>query len=197
MRNAIDIIKLSKRIVAISNLKFSEQVESFAKDYDCIIRFNKGSNEKVLKKFCFYNGRIDICCLSGWKNGDFGPMIGFTDKPILFSRPKFNKKLQYLYQKIYIKQTFINNISNHTCNLSFIPWEVFVSFYDKYKYDHPTTGLIVLWFIKNYINTNIDCVNFMQDENLYNVFINKGSSKHMIALEKKILSDMNVNNYII
>lgn len=197
MKSAIDIIKSSKKIIAISNLKCTEAIESYTRDYDCIIRFNKGSNEKVLNQHSFYNKQTDICCLSGWNDGDFGHMVGFLNKPILFSRPQYDTNIKYLYKKIYVRKDFLDKINPYTRNISFINWKVFSDFYDIYSYDHPTTGLITLWYIKHYLRKNIECVNFMQDSGYYNAFIDKSSVDHNFDLEKTILEELKINNHII
>jgi hypothetical protein len=82
-------INSSTKIVAISNFDFSNEIEDYIKKYDCVIRFNCGANEMLLKKYQNTNSSIscDICVLSGFSKGFFGPIEGFRDKCILFSRP--------------------------------------------------------------------------------------------------------------
>lgn len=197
----IDISALcrNKKIIAISNYKTSKEIEDFAASYDFIIRFNKGSNEIFLNNYEFYNKRTDLCVLSGWRRGDFGPVEGFKNKNILFSRPKHEDKLQNFYKAISVCKKFENDIQKQTNEIDYIPVEIFYDLHKNYKYHHPTTGMITLYYLKKILNIDFDCINFFQDENLFNVFLNKSlkGKVHKIQIERKILEDLNIKNHLI
>ena len=189
----------AKNIVAISNYKTSREIEELSDKYDCILRFNSGANPKVLKdKNKFYNGRVDVAVLSGWNMGFFGDLNEFKDIPVLFSRPK---KDENDFQPINPSGTFLvrNNFLdkfNHN-NYAFISYQVYLDFIEKYKCIHPSSGLLTLFFIKNYLNSSIEGINFLTDEQMYNIFLNKKAHKHTFEIEKSIFSDLKIENIII
>lgn len=196
--STIDFIQNSKKIVAISNFKFSKDIEDFCSQYDCIIRFNSGSNPLILQKQSFYNGRVDVCALSGWSGGYFGSLDGFKDKKILCTRPNYlDEKYDNWYKNISIKQEFIDDIQKYTTKINYISYKIFVDFNNMYDYIHPSSGLITLFYIKKYLNTNIDCVNFFVDKTMYNYFINVPTKVHQVDKEKEIMQTLNINNIII
>lgn len=198
--NAFDIINKSNKIIAISNYEFSKEIEDYASNFDCIIRFNKGSNPISLSSQIsnVFNNRVDVCVLSGWPTGDFGPLQGFEKKIILFSRPKFEKSLTGMHRKISVGDYFLNKITKHTNNISFIPHEIFLDLHKEEKYDHPTTGFITAYYIKKFLNKQIELVNFFRQDKkkLYNCFLDKSvsSSTHNLSKESKILSDLGIKN---
>lgn len=182
----------NKKIIAVSNYAITPKTEEFISKYDCIIRFNSGSNPLVLNKYSYYNQLTDICVISGWRNANFGPMSGFKDQNILFSRPKCSEDIKYNYKYICVPQEF-ENLLKDTKSINYIPLEYFYDFYNTYNYDHPTTGLITLYYIKEKLNYEIDCLNFFIDDQLYNIFENKYSIKsHNIHIEKKILDSLRI-----
>lgn len=193
--NAINFISQSKKIIAISNYRFSKEIEEYiAADYDCILRFNIGSNLDILNKEIFFNKRVDVACLSGWRIEDFGPKSGFKNQKILVTRPKYSDNLMYRYKDIGVKPIFEKHLSAHTTNICYIPYEVCVDLYNKYNYDHPTSGLLTLYYIKNYLNENIEGINFFLGDNLYNDFSKSNGGGHDIEKEKLIFKDLNINN---
>lgn len=197
--NALDVLQKSNNIVAISNYKFSKEIEDYASNFDCVIRFNKGSNPIVLSSEGeHFNERIDICALSGWRNGDFGPIDGFSKKTILFSRPPARKDLIGRYKLIYVKNEFVNELKKHTDFISFIPYEVFLDLYKEQNYDHPTTGFITAYYVKKYLNKNIKLINFFIEDKkkLFNYFLKKTPpvSDHNTIKESKILFDLGIEN---
>lgn len=189
---------VNKRTIAISNYKITPETECFASQYDCIIRFNIGSNPIILKKYPFYNGRTSISVLSGWHSGYFGPLEGFEDQTVLFSRPKCVNNILYYYKHICVKKEFEDAFKN-TKTLNYIPLYVFYDFYNEYAYDHPTTGLITLYYIYKILHLNIDCLNFFVDNKLYNTFsdIHPSVCYHNLELEKNILDNLNIKQYLI
>lgn len=188
---------LNKKIVLISNYKITPEIEQFTLSYDCVIRFNIGSNIKILNQYNFYNNKTDISVLSGWSNHNFGPMNGFQNQKILFSRPKCEQGIKYFYKHICVKQDFENTIKNYAQSINYIPLQVFYDFYHEYRYDHPTTGLIVLYYITKYLKINVDCINFYIDNKLYNTFSNSNSMCHKVFFERKILHTLNIKQHII
>lgn len=193
-----NLLSSSKKIIAISNYRITAETEQFSSEYDCIIRFNAGSNPIILKKYPFYNGKTSISVLSGWHIGYFGPLEGFEDQTVLFSRPKCVDNILYQYKNICIKQEFEDSLKN-TKLIDYIPLQVFYDFYHEYGYDHPTTGLIILYYIYKILKFKIDCLNFFVDDRLYNTFLNKKvkNNYHNLILEKNILNNLNIKHYII
>lgn len=194
-------INTAKSIVAISNFEYSNEIERLTKNYDCVIRFNSGSNEIILKSYeNLYNCKTDVCVLSGYTNGFFGPIEAFQNKCILFSRPKMEEKLLYRLNKIAVDENILKKINSITNNVSFIPIEIFYNFIRKYNYKHPTTGLITLFYIRSYLKKNIDAINFYPDiGNFFNFFL-KGSYRdnpHNLKVEKNIIKDLEINNIYI
>lgn len=188
---------LNKKIVAISNFKISAETEHESSKYDLILRFNGGANIHNLKKYPFYNNRTDVCILSGWKDGEFGDLSGFKNQKVLFSRPKYQNDLKYRYKDIAVDPSFEEKIKKYTNNISYIPLSVFYLLYDMYGYDHPTTGLISLFYFKYILNTNISGINFFCDDTLYNTFLHLKITGHDIKMEKLIFSTLNIKNIII
>lgn len=174
----------------------SEQTESLALKYDCIVRFNIGSNPSILKQYDFYNGKTDLCCLSGWTTQNFGGLDGFIDKAILFSRPRCQPGLKYFFKDICVKDSFENEILQYTQNLFYIEPYIFNQFCEEYQYDHPTTGLMILYYLKKILQCNIDCMNFFVDENLYNCFGYTDVAYHKVKRERKILESLDIRNIL-
>lgn len=201
MNNSPVINKIiqANKIVAISNYKTSREIEELSDKYDCILRFNSGANPKVLKdKNKFYNGRVDVAVLNGWNQGFFGDLNEFKDIPVLFSRPK---KDENDFQPINPSGTFLvrNNFLdkfNHN-NYAFISYQVYLDFIQKYKCIHPSSGLLTLFFIKNYLNSSIEGINFLTDDEMYNTFLKKKAQYHNFEVEKTIFSDLNVKNIVV
>jgi len=196
-------IESANKIAAISNYKYSKDIEEFTKNYDIVIRFNNGSNTITLKDKLGrnFNNRNDICVLSGWQGvgGFFGNLNGYTNKTILFSRPKCVNGIKYKYKKICVQQSFEDNIKKYTKDINYIPLQVFYDFYDEYNYDHPTTGLITTYYICKYFNKKIDVINFfIEQNNLHNTFLNvMYNYTHDISKESFILNSFNVNRIVI
>lgn len=189
---------INKKIVAISNYDFTPQIESEASKYDIIIRFNSGSNENILSGFTFYNGRTDLSVLSGWIGGDFGNLNGFKDKRILFSRPKYSNDIKSSeLQKICVTDAFEKKIKQYSQDISYIPAAVFYEFYDKYKYYHPTTGLICIYYMKQILNLDITAINFCCGTKFYNTFLKRQTPDHNIIIEKSVINDINITNILI
>lgn len=201
----LDIIKLSNKIVLISNYKCSKEIEEFTKCYDLVIRFNEGSNRLSLqnKLGSSFNNKTNICVLSGWKYGSFGDMNGFYDQEVLLSRPQCVEHLKYLYKDICIKKTFIKELTRYTQKVSYIPLNVFYDLYAEFNYDHPTTGFITMYYICKYLHKPVDCINFFIDAKtnlLYNAFEGNKSIKknnHNLKLESLISNSLQVNHIIL
>lgn len=185
---------LNKKIIAISNYKISADTEVLSSKFDVIVRFNGGSNPNNLSQYNFYNGRTDLCVLSGWGAANFGDLSGFKNQQILFSRPKFSLGLKYNYHNLAVRQAFENKILEYTTNISYIPDEVFYDFSQKYQYFYPTTGLIFLYYAKLFLKLDISCINFFIDSSLYNTFLNMKSSTHNVNIERSILNDLHIDN---
>jgi len=199
-------IQNAKTIALISNYKYSQKIEEFTDSYDLVVRFNEGSNQLSLEKKLHqnFNHKIDICVLSGWKNAYFGDMRGFYNKNILFSRPLCKKKLLYNYKHICIQKRLERQLSAYTQNIFYIPLSVFYKFYEQYKYDHPTTGLITAYYLSKYFTGKINCINFFVDASnntIYNAFIGQTSlDKHIyhnLKLELSIFNSLNIDNIIL
>lgn len=167
--------------------------------YDCVIRFNSGSNPNILKQYSFYSNRTDISVLSGWKKGKFGPLSAYKNQKILFSRPLKNTIKNRKFAWFGVEDKFIQDIKKYTDNFKFIPELVFEQIYQKYDYTHPTTGMVTLFYIKNYLNKNLDCVNFILSDNSLDHFFLKEKNfteySHDLIFEKQILNDLNINNF--
>lgn len=192
------ILDPKKSTIAISSYKMTPETEEIASKYDTIIRFNIGSNEKILQTYSYYNGRTDLCGLSGFRTENFGPLDGFTQKHILFSRPKCQADLKHFFKLICIKQEFEDKLSKFASSINFIDPSIFNQFVDEYKYDHPTTGLIILYYLKKHLFIDqLDCINFYVDDDLFNSFAHTYNSYHKINLERKILKDLLINNIVI
>lgn len=187
----------TKNIIAISNYKFNKETENIASKYDIIIRFNVGANQKILKQYTEYNSRTDLCCLSGYKTENFGPLDGFNSQHILFSRPKCQDNLQHFFKLICVKQEFEDSIKNNVGSINYIAPEIFNEFVHTYKYDHPTTGLMILYYIKKYLpHYQLDCMNFYVDNNLLNTFTHSVNSYHKLNIERNILQNLGIHNII-
>lgn len=189
----------AKSIVAISNFRYNEDIEKISKEYDCVIRFNKGSNPSILSKYNYHTRIPDICVLSGWSKGDFGPINAFKDQLILFSRPQYNNtNSKRMYDKIAVCPKIMKQISMITNNIEFTPTEIFQKLFKLYQYDYPTTGLITLFYIKSCLNVHIDCINFLINKtNLDNFFLNESNfvnHRHNLIIEQKILQDLSIEN---
>jgi hypothetical protein len=174
----------------------SKETESLALKYDYIVRFNIGSNPRILEQYDFYNGKTDLCCLSGWSTENFGDIEGFVDKAILFSRPKCHPELKYFFKDICVNDKFHNKMLTYTKSLFYIEPHIFNQFCEEYKYDHPTTGLIILYYMKKSLSLNVDCINFFIDDDLYNHFGGTGVAYHKIQKERKILESLNIRNIL-
>lgn len=183
-------------IIAISNYKMSKETETLASKYDYIIRFNIGANQNILSQHNFYNQRTDLCCLSGWRTEKFGEFDGFSNKNILFSRPKCQPGIKYFFKDICVTEKFEQKILEYTKNLFYIPIDIFHKFVEDYGYDHPTTGLMILYYFKVSLGFNIDCINFFVDNNLSNFFAKTGKAYHKINKERKILESLNITNIL-
>lgn len=196
-----DLLNKANRVIAVSNLTLNANTELKLKQYDCIVRFNKGSNPLELSLYPDYNGIVDVCVLSGWKKGDFGNLEGFVDKPILFGRPKYYKNIIDYLQVIAVKPAIHNSIINYTSNIQFIPEKIYHDFVKHFKYYHPTTGLITLFYIKEYCNKNLECINFLYINNMINnIYTNitdHSNHSHDLCKEQEILKKLNITNHIL
>lgn len=190
------ILKNSKSVVAISNYRFSKNIEDIASKYDCIVRFNAGANPITIKQYNkFYNNRTDIASINGWPNGFFGPLDGFNNIPILFSRPKYEKINDSKIKEpnhFLVKEHFVKKI-NHN-NIDFIPYKTYSEFVANYNYNNPSTGLLTAYYIKKYLNTNLNCINFFIDEKMFNCILNKSTTAHNTIKEKEIFNSLNIRN---
>lgn len=200
-----NILCSNKSIVAISSYSMTPETEKLASEYDIVIRFNIGSNPKILKKYSFYNQKTDLCVLSGWTGKDgkyksgFGPLDGFTNQNILFSRPKKQDNFTIkVYDIISIRPEFENNLAQYTNSIKYIPVEVFYELNQLYNYAHPTSGIIAIYYISKILSLNIDTINFSVNK-FFNSFLGLDGnlSAHKIDIEQQILLDLNIKNIII
>lgn len=192
----------STKIVAISNYSCSERIEEFIAKYDFVIRFNAGSNEfYLLEKLKHkYSKKNDLCVINGWKNGHFGNLNAYKNKEILFSRPRCVSNIQYYFKDICVNQEVENLFKKYTDFINYIPLTVFYDFYNNYGIDHPTTGLITIYYLVKYLNKNVDCINFFIGQNLPNTFLSYNKNNkcpHNLKLESNILDILKVNRIIL
>jgi len=198
MLNYLDKLKLSNKILIISNAKHKNNLQDFINSYDFIIRFGEGSNSEILTRIGHLGTKTDLCCLNGWGEQFLEPINGFKDKHILLTRPTYQQKFCNFYKFIHIKKPIIEKLKSVTEHINTIPWEIFLNFSTKYNYWHPTSGIITIYYIAQLVDkSKLTVLNFFQDDNLYNNVTDKfkdSESNHNIKLEKRILSDLELNH---
>lgn len=170
----------ANKILFISNAPITKPIHKIIDQYDYIVRFNSGSNPKILQdNYELYGDRVDLCVISGYQRGFFGDIEHFKNKDILFHRMIKNKSSQYIFEEF----------TRYTDKINFIPNDVFNKFNDEYLdvgYVAPTTGLITIYYFCNILKLNITCLNFCADKNIRNYFLKKNGAGGKHEHEKEL-----------
>lgn len=195
--SAIKLLEPDKSVAAVSSLKMTAETEKEASTYDIIVRFNIGSNAEVLSASEHYNGRTDICALSGWAHDIFGPLSGFCEKEVLMTRPRCEEGMEDYHKKICVKEQVEKEIAKHAKSVSYIPNQVLKEIKKKYDYGHPSSGCVAVYYMSHTLKMRVDCINFLVDDKMFNSFTGKNKSAHNVWLERRILWEAGARNLIL